>query len=117
MHPGPCCSNCGTLFGAPKEYTAKLWDLHSRRVDGKQRGEPLVYMQDDLQELGFYDDEDTHDSVMLSMEKNMHERGLCPVCGLPDLRGLTDDDFYSEEDMKDLIDMWAEQAAERRAGA
>lgn len=109
------CGNCGTVQGV-EEYITTLWELHARRKDEKQLGEPLVYFQDDLDELGFYDDEDTRDAVMVSMERNMAERGLCPSCGLPDLRGLTAEDFHSEEDMKELQDMWAEEAAERRMG-
>ena len=108
------CPSCGV----PNKLEASeaLWDIYHRIRDGRSTWEPLVYTQDDMDELGFYDDEEMHDSIMLSMERNMGERGLCPTCGRPDLRGVNPEDIMSEEDAKDLHEMWAEQAAERRAG-
>jgi hypothetical protein len=111
------CEGCGQLEGV-KEYDAQLWSIYHRLDNGGRRFiEPFVYTQDDLEELGFYDDEEMHDSVMLSMERNMAERGLCPKCGRPDLTGVTEDQIMSEEDAQDLADMYAEMAAERRMGA
>jgi hypothetical protein len=111
------CIGCGQLIGV-KEYDDKLWEVYYRIRDGRSTWEPLVYTQDDLDEAGFYDgDEYDRNSVMLSMERNMHERGLCTVCGRPDLSGVTEDMIMTEEEAKDLHEMWAEQAAERRMGA
>src|SRR5688500_8396990 len=105
------CNGCGQLQGV-KAYDAELWSIYHRLDNSKRFIEPFVYTQDDLEELGFYDDEEMYDSVMLSMERNMAERGLCPECGRPDLRGVTPDQIMSEEDAKDLADMYAEMAAE-----
>lgn len=111
------CSGCGQIEGI-KEYNVALWDAYHRLPEMASRShiEAFVYTGDDLNELGFYDDEDTRDAVMLSMERNMMERGLCPECGRPDLRGRNMDEMMSEEDARDLHDMYAEMAAERRAG-
>lgn len=110
------CKGCGQLEGI-EEYDNMLWDLYSRaELGGRQYIEPFVYTQDDLHELGFYDDEDTRDSVMTSMERNMMERGLCGACGRPDLRGVKEEDIMSKEDARELNDMYAEMAAERRMG-
>lgn len=109
------CPTCG-VPNTP-EVNATLYDIYYRIRDGRSTWEPLVYFQDDLQECGFYDDEEMHDSVMLSMERNMHERGLCITCGCPDLSGVTEDMIMTEEEAQDLHDMWQEQAAERRMGA
>lgn len=108
------CPSCGVPNNP--EINEALWDIYGRIRDGRDTWEPLVYYQDDLEEIGFYDDEEMHDSVMLSMERNMVERGLCPTCGRPDLRGISPDDIMTHEESKDMHDMWAEQAAERRAG-
>ena len=110
------CPTCGSLEGI-REYDAKLWDIYYRIEDGRSNYQPLVYCQDDLAELGFYEDEETHDAVMMSMEKNMHERGLCTRCGRPDLTGVTDDMILSEDDAQELHEMYAEMEAERRMGA
>lgn len=110
------CKGCGQLEGV-EEYDNMLWDLYSRaEMGGRQYIEPFVYTKNDLHELGFYDDEDTRDSVMTSMERNMMERGLCSACGRPDLRGVKEEDIMSVEDARELNDMYAEMAAERRAG-
>lgn len=110
------CAGCGQLQGV-KEYDQELWRLYHLLDDGGKRFiEPFVYTQDELEEAGYYDDEDTRNAYMLAMERNMAERGLCPVCGRPNLTGKTAEDFLSEEDAKDLADMYAEMAAERRAG-
>ena len=50
------------------------------------------------------------------MESNMVERGLCTECGLPDLRGLTAEDFYTEEDAREMAECAAERRAEMLAG-
>jgi hypothetical protein len=107
------CSNCGALQDNP-EVAAKLRDLYSRLISGVQNYEPLVFTGDWMQENVF--DEEDHQAVMGAMERDMHNRGLCPKCGLPDLRGKTEKDFHSEEDMKEMQEMWAIEAAERRAG-
>jgi hypothetical protein len=109
------CYACGQLTGIP-EYDAQLWDLQERRKDGRQNIEPLVYTQDDLDEAGFYCDDYMRDSVMESMGRNMAERGLCSECGRPDLRAMQLDDFHSEEDIEEMQELWAQEAAERRAG-
>jgi len=111
------CSNCGQLQGVP-EYDSKLWDIYHRLPELVSRSyiEPFVYTQDDLDELGFYDDEDSREAVMMSMERNMVERGHCGGCGRPDLRGRNLDELMTEEDARELHDMYAEQAAEIRAG-
>lgn len=107
------CATCGQLLGV-KEYDEQLWDLHERRKDARQHGEALVFDSQWLQE-NVHDEED-HAAVMGAMEKDMHARGLCTTCGRPDLSGMTDDDFLTEEDAQGLAEMYAEQAAERRAG-
>jgi hypothetical protein len=87
---------------------------------GRKHIEPLVYTQSDFEDMGYHSmrdmDDLDRDAVMISMEKNMAERGLCPKCGLPDLRGTTEDDYMTEEDAQALADMYAEMAAERRMG-
>lgn len=109
------CSGCGQLKGV-KEYDSKLWDLYYRwDGGGRQYIEPLVYTQDDLYDAG-YPDDDAIDAVKMSMEKNMIERGLCSECGRPNLAGISDDEFMTEEEAKEIADMYAEMAAERRAG-
>src|SRR5215472_9171825 len=92
------CSSCGQLQTA--ENRQALYDVYDRIRDGRSPYEPLVYTQSDLAEANFYNDEEMHESVMLSMEKNMYERGLCPTCGYPDLRGVTEDMIMSEEDAR-----------------
>ena len=106
------CPGCG-VPNKP-EVTNALWDIYDRIRDGRSTYEPLVFTSDWLQE-NVQDDED-HDAVMHAMERDMHNRGLCITCGRPDLRGVNPEDVMSEEDAKDMHDMWAEQAAERRAG-
>ena len=61
-------------------------------------------------------DDDDHEAVRGAMGSNMRGRGLCSECGRPDLSGTTADDFDSEEDARELAEMYAEQAAELRAG-
>lgn len=113
------CDGCGQLKGV-EEYDRKLWDIYHRLDDGGRRFiEPLVYTQSDFEDMGYYGqplDDDDFDAVKLSMERNMAERGLCPECGRPDLRGVTEDDILSEEDAKDMADYYAEIAWERRMG-
>jgi hypothetical protein len=103
------------------EYDKELWSVYHRAdMEGRQYIEPLVYTQSDFEGMGYqsmYDmDEDSIDSVKLSMERNMVDRGLCPECGRPDLRGVKSEDIMSEEDAREIADMHAEMAAERRAG-
>ena len=109
------CKSCGQF--TDKQTTEKLWSVYNRIDDGRSTYEPLVYTSADLEEANFYGgDEDDVEAVMRSMEKNMHERGLCITCARPDLRGMDPSKIMSEEDARELQDMWAEQAAERRAG-
>lgn len=113
------CVGCGQLKGIPS-YDNELWRLYHLLDDGGRKHiEPLVYTQSDFEDMGYYDqplDEEDFDAVKLSMERNMAERGLCTECGRPNLSGKTANDFLSEEDAADLADMYAEMAAERRAG-
>jgi len=114
------CSNCGSLD--TEETRRTLWGLYDRVRDGGRKYiEPLVYTQSDFEDMGYhsmYDmDEESIDSVKLSMENNMAERGLCPSCGLPDLRGYHEEDFMTEEEARDEAEYYAEVAAERRMGA
>lgn len=112
------CKGCGQIKGVVS-YDQELWHCYHRipSLVSRSHIEPFVYYQDDLEEMGFYDDEDTHDAVMLSMERNMQERGLCPECGRPDLRGVDTSEMLTEEEARDLHSMYAEMEAERRAGA
>ena len=113
------CHYCGSID--TEENRNHLWDLYHRVDDGGRKHiEPLVYTSRDFEDMGYYDggplDDEDYDAVKLSMERNMAERGLCPECGLPDLRGYGPEDFMTEEDANALADMYAEMAAERRAG-
>lgn len=115
------CSVCGQIEGI-EEYDNELWNLY-HRVDmgGRQFIEPLVYTQSDFEDMGYhsmYDmDDESIDSVKMSMENNMSERGLCTGCGRPDLSRINTEDIMSEEDAQSQADMYAEMAAERRMGA
>lgn len=116
MQPRTPCTECGQLQGIP-EYNAELWDIYYHLDDGGRKHiEPFVYTQDDLEELGFYDDEDTQQAVMDSMTRNMQERGLCGTCGRPDLRGIDPSRIMSDEDAQESAEYYAQVAAERRAG-
>jgi hypothetical protein len=107
------CPGCGQVQEI-RAYDEALWDIYSRIKDGRSMAEPLVYDSQWLQENVM--DEEDEAAVMHSMEKDMRSRGLCIVCARPDLRGVSEDDILSEEDSKEIHEMWAEQAAERRAG-
>jgi hypothetical protein len=98
------CKGCGQLTDVP-EYDAKLWDTYNRIKDGRSHYEALVYDSQWLQE-NVHDEED-HDAVMHSMEKDMVNRGLCPSCGRPDLRNVKPEDILSEEDAESCQDIWA----------
>jgi hypothetical protein len=106
------CRACGQIKSP--EVDKALWDIYHRIDDGRSSYEPLVFTSDWLQENIM--DEDDEAALDLAMTKDMHNRGLCSVCGRPDLRGVNPEDILSEEDAKDMADMYAEQAAERRAG-
>jgi hypothetical protein len=106
------CQNCGQLHD--EATTEKLWDIYHRIRDGRSSYEPLVFYSDWLQEN--VHDEDDVAAVNLAMEKDMHRRGLCIICGRPDLRRVTPDMVMTKEEAQEIWDMWAEQAAERRAG-
>jgi hypothetical protein len=107
------CTGCGQLTGI-EAYDDKLWNLYSRIDDGRSTYEPLVFDSEWLQEN--VQDEDDHRVVMHCMDKDMYQRGLCTTCGRPNLTGINPDRIMSEKDAQDMQDMWAEQAAERRAG-
>lgn len=115
------CSGCGQIEGI-SEYNVALWDAYHRLPEMVSRShiEPLVYTQSDFEDMGYhsmYDmDDESVDAVKMSMENNMIERGLCPECGRPDLRGRNLDEMMTEEEARSLHDMYAEMAAERRAG-
>jgi hypothetical protein len=108
------CNGCGQLEGI-SQYNEALWDIYYRIDDGRSTYEPLVFTSDWLEEN--VRDEEDMDSVKLAMERDMVNRGLCPECARPDLRGVDPNNILSEEDAKDLHEMWAEMAAERRMGA
>jgi hypothetical protein len=110
------CPACGVLMNAPEGYYEPMWDLYYRRKDGRQNIEPLVYTQEDVEDDPEWYNDRENSGPWLAMGHNMAQRGLCGECGMPDLRGLTTEDFHSHEDIKELQDMWAEEAAERRAG-
>src|SRR5574342_795750 len=107
------CSNCGTID--TEDNRNYLFDLYHRVNDGGRKyNEPMVFTADDF---GHWDDPDEEYEIMnMVMEKNMAERGLCPKCGIPDLRGYTEDDFYTEEEARQIADMYGEMRAERLAG-
>jgi hypothetical protein len=109
---GPFCPGCGVL--TDKETTVKIRDIYDRIRDGRSTYEPLVFTSDWLQENVM--DEEDEEAVMHAMEKDMHNRGLCIKCGRPDLRQVKPEDIMSEEEAQDMHEMWAEMAAERRAG-
>jgi hypothetical protein len=104
------CRTCGVLV-EDERYVARLWDLHGRRADGRQYGRGLAFTGEWLDE--HVCDEEDMETLNLVMERDMAARGLCPSCGLPDLRNA---EIISEEDARELWEMHAEQAAELRAG-
>lgn len=109
-------SHCGTC-GVPNtpEVTSALWDVYDRIRDGRSTYEPLVYTSDWLEE-NIVDEEDFA-SVNLAMERDMVNRGLCPNCARPDLSRVKPEDVMTADEAKEMHEMWAEQAAERRMGA
>lgn len=106
------CEVCG-VPNTP-ETNAALSDVYSRIRDGRTTYEPLVFTGDWLQENVM--DEEDEDAVFLAMERDMANRGLCVGCGRPDLRRVNPDDIMSDEEAREMQDMWAEMAAERRTG-
>lgn len=109
------CSNCGQMNGV-KSYDEALWELYWRRKDGRQNIEPLVFTQSDLDEDPDWYNDRENSGPWVAMEYNMASRGLCPECSRPNLIGMTEDDFYSPEDMDEMNEVWAIEAAERRMG-
>jgi len=107
------CEVCG-VPNTPETNEA-LDDVYSRLRDGRSTYEPLVFTSDWLEENVM--DEEDEDAVFFAMERNMSDRGLCVGCGRPDLSHVNPDDIMTEEEAKDLHEMWAEMAAERRMGA
>lgn len=110
---GEFCITCGVPFD--EASTGKLWDIYNRIDDGRSTWEPLVFDSEWIQENVM--DEEDHEHMMYAMEKNMDERGLCTSCGRPNLAGVDPERIMSKEDAKEIHDMWAMEAAERRAGA
>jgi hypothetical protein len=109
------CRGCGQVEGIP-QYDEELWRLYELLDDGGRKHiEPLVYSGEEFEES--WDDLHETNFAMVAMGKNMVERGLCSECGRPNLVGKTDKDFLSEEDAKELSEMYAEMEAERRMGA
>jgi hypothetical protein len=111
--PIKVCTVCGQIEDIPL-YDEALWDIYHRIDDGRSSYEPLVFTSDWLQE-NIVDDED-HEALMHTMERDMHNRGLCVKCGRPDLRNVDESKILSQEDAREMQDMWAMEAAERRAG-
>jgi hypothetical protein len=107
------CQGCGQLQGI-EEYDEALWDVYNRIRDARSSYEPLVFTSDWLQENVL--DEEDETAVIHAMEKDMHNRGLCVVCGRPNLQGISIDDVMSKEEAQEMHEIWAEQAAERRMG-
>lgn len=110
-----CCKQCGTPNDAP-EYHEKLHDLHRRRMSGVQYNHSLSFSGNMYEDAADYPDAEGKSWIVRAMEQNMAERGLCAECGLPDLRGLTAEDFYTEEDAREMAECAAEQRAEMLAG-
>lgn len=108
------CRGCGQLQGV-KDYDDTLWDIYYRLRDGRHTWEPLVYTREEFEES--WDDDGETNWAMIAMERNMADRGLCPECGRPNLTGVRDDEIMDEEESRELHEMWAEMAAERRMGA
>lgn len=106
------CNGCGQLHGI-KEYDAALWDVYYRIDDGRSSREALVYTSADFDDPY---DEDEIEATKLAMERDMHGRGLCTECGRPDLTGVDPERILSEEDAKEMQEMWAMEQAEIRAG-
>jgi hypothetical protein len=110
------CIGCGQLNGVV-EYDQKLWNLYYRIDDGRSQYEPLVFSQEDREEMGYdFHMDEGFDPMELAMDKNMAERGLCTVCARPNLNGIDESRILSEEDAREMADMYAEQQAEIRAG-
>jgi hypothetical protein len=107
------CRGCGQIKGI-EAYDSALWDLYYRIDDGRSSQEALVYTGEEFEDS--WDDDGETNYALLAMEKDMHRRGLCTDCGRPDLSGVDPKNIMSEEDAQAMHDMWAEQAAERRAG-
>lgn len=107
------CMTCGVPNNP--EATRALWDVYERIRDGRCTYEPLVYTSDWLEEN--VRDEEDMESVHLAMERDMVNRGLCPGCGRPDLSRVNPEDVMTDEEAKDMHEMWSEMAEERRMGA
>ncbi len=97
------------------KYDEINWDIYHRISDGRSTWEPLVFTGDWVAENIV--DEDDHASMMSAMEKDMRNRGLCPDCGRPDLRGVHKDQILTPKDYEEMAEMWAIEAQERRMGA
>lgn len=112
---GKICPCCGQVIGI-EEYDHELWDLYHRIRDGRAYREALVFDGRHFDEYFVTDDDYDRDAMNLAMERDMHSRGLCTECGRPNMAGVEDEDIMSEDEVDELAEMYAEQAAERRAG-
>jgi len=106
------CPSCGVPNNP--QTNVQLEDIYYRIHSPRSHIEPLVYTMDEY--LDSYEPEFDDYTANLAMSKNMAERGLCPTCGRPDLRGITPEMIMTEEEAQELHEMYAEQEAERRAG-
>lgn len=107
------CQSCGQLTGN-QSYDDSLWGVYYRLRDGRGNQEALSFTADWMDE-NVQDDEDA-ETLKLAMEKDMARRGLCPSCGRPNLHGISDNDVMPADEARELAEMYAEQAAEIRAG-
>ena len=102
------CRRCGQFND--EATTEKLWDIYDRMPDQSHHHiEPPVFGGEDLNDADY-------DVIEQAMGRNMHERGLCVDCGRPDITGVDPDTLMTHDEARELAEMYAEQAAEMRAG-
>lgn len=106
------CPTCGI----PTDHatTESLWDIYNRIRDGRSTYEPLVFDSAWTEENIIF--EEDMEAVDAAMERDMYNRGLCITCGRPDLRGVKPEDIMDPEEAKEIQNMWAMEAMERRMG-
>lgn len=111
------CPGCGQLTGV-EAYDEMLWDVYHRLDDGRSHRAALSWTASEWEEsiADWGGDEEAREIMTATMERDMHERGLCTECGRPDLSGVDPSRIMSREDADALADMHAEREAERRAG-
>jgi hypothetical protein len=108
----PFCPSCGVPNNP--QTNAELEDIYYRIRSPRSHIEPLSYTMDEY--LDTYEPEFDDYTANWAMERNMAERGLCPTCGRPDLRGVTEDMLMDEDEAEELHEMYAMEEAERRMG-